>query len=235
MNPLPILSQGILNVLMSNAWFAGMPEAVRNAIMSRARGRTLARDECLFVRGDACDGIYVVIEGIIRLSGVTSEGRETILDFYGPGIWIGEVAQLGGGSRMYDAVAAEPGLVLQLSGPDLEELLACHPAFSRALLRLVAQRLRFVLTAVESYSAQSLEQRLANRLIWLAHAHGAPTSHGVAIGLDLSHETLGRLIGTTRQRVNQIVNKWQREGIVKHHYGRILLRNHAKLEMLARL
>ena len=124
MSPLPTLSQGILDVLMSNPWFAGMPEVVRNDILSRARGRTLARSECLFARGDACNGIYGVIEGIIRLSGVTNEGRETILDFYGPGIWIGEVAQLDGSPRMYDAIATEPGLVLQLSGPDLEELLA---------------------------------------------------------------------------------------------------------------
>jgi CRP/FNR family transcriptional regulator, cyclic AMP receptor protein len=235
MNPVPTLSQGILKVLMSNAWFAGIPEVVRNDIMSRARGRTMARDERLFARGDESDGMYVVIEGVIRLSGVTSEGRETILDFYGPGVWIGEISVLDGSPRMYDAVAAEPGLILQLSGPDLEKLLALHPTFSRALLRLVAQRLRFVLTAVESYSAQSMAQRLANRLIWLAHAHGVSTRHGVAISLELSHETLGRLIGTTRQRVNQILNKWKREGIVEHHYGRILLRNHAKLEKLARM
>ena len=235
MATLPPLSQGIRDVLMSDAWFASLPESVRADMLSRAHGRVFAAGQWVFSRGDEPEGLYVVIEGIIRLSGVTREGRETILDFYGPGFWFGEISMLDGGRRMYDAVTEGHLLVLQLGAPDLEQLLEMHPAFSRALLRLEAQRLRLVLSAIESYSAQSMKQRLANRFLILAERHGTTTPRGVGFRIELSHETLARLIGTTRQRVNQILNEWKLKGLVEHHYGRIVLVDIAALKELARI
>ena len=229
------LSQSLHAVLMSNAWFASLPEAVRTDIVSCGRGRALQPGQRLFCRGDVSDGMYGVLEGTVRVSGVTREGRETVLDFYGPGSWFGEVSTLDGSPRIHDAEANGVVLLLQVSPVDLEELLAAHAAFSRALLRLEAQRLRILLTALESYSTQSLEQRLANRLLMLADHHGRTTTQGLELGLVLSQETLARLIGSTRQRVNQILKEFVREGIVEQHYGRIVLLDRARLETLARM
>ena len=104
---------------------------------------------------------------------------------------------------------------------------------SRALLRLEAQRLRILLTAIEQYSTQSLEQRLATRLLMLAASHGVPSQQGLKIDLHLSQETLAQLIGATRQRVNTILKDLERKGLVEQRYGSILIRDTAKLEALA--
>jgi CRP/FNR family transcriptional regulator, cyclic AMP receptor protein len=80
----------------------------------------------------------------------------------------------------------------------MEELLAKRPEFSRALLRLQATRLRLLLVAVEGYSTQTLEHRLANRLLTLAVQFGRDTNGSVELDLHLPQEILAQLIGSTR-------------------------------------
>jgi CRP/FNR family transcriptional regulator, cyclic AMP receptor protein len=91
-----------------------------------------------------------------------------------------------------DADTCGAAVLLLLRTEDLERLLARHATLSRMLLRLEAQRLRILMTALESYSTQSLAQRLAARLLMLAEGHGVPSAAGVAIDLPLTQETLAR-------------------------------------------
>ena len=224
------------NAVTSNSWFDSLPAAIREDILSRARQRELAAGERVYSRGKGADGFYKVVAGSVCISGVSREGHVTVLDFYGPGAWFAEVSALDGGSHVHDASAYEPTSLLQITLTDLEELLVLHPTLSRSLLRLEAQRLRLLLAALESYSAQSMEQRLANRLLMLALAFGETTKRGAEIKLHLPQETLGQLIGTTRQRVNQILKEWERDGIVQQpEYGRILLRDQHSLGKLAEM
>jgi CRP/FNR family transcriptional regulator, cyclic AMP receptor protein len=92
--------------------------------------------------------LYCVIKGSIRLSGISVDDKVTVLDFYGPGIWLGEVSVLDGLPRIHDAHAQGATLLLQVTPADLEELLFRHPALSRAIIRLEAYRLRILLTAI---------------------------------------------------------------------------------------
>ena len=220
-------------VALSDGWFAELSEPIREDILAHARKVVLVSGERLYSRDDQSSGIYVVLEGSIRVHGVNVNGRETVLDFYGPGSWIGEVETLDDLPRLLDAEAYGSTVLLHLSPKDLEALLTRHPAFSRALLRLEAQRVRLLLMALEHYSTQSLEQRLANRLLMLAGSFGVMSPQGLKIGLRLSQETLAQLIGATRQRVNTILKKWELDGIVEQRYGNILIRNKPRLEALA--
>ena len=79
-----------------------------------------------------------------------------------------------------------------------------------------------------------MKARLAMRLLLLADHHGRETARGVEIALPLSHETLARLTGSSRPRINQIMTEWKGSGVVGHHYGRVVLRDRATLEELAR-
>lgn len=221
-------------VSLSDDWFAGLPEALRGDFRARSRRCVLAPGQRLYARGDGSDGIYGVLEGSIRMGGVSGDGRETVLDFYGPGAWFGEVETLDGLPRVYDAHACGSTALLQVAPADLDELLAAHPELGRALLRLEAHRVRILSTVLESYSTQTLEQRLASRLLRLAASH-VVTARGSRIELHLSQKSLAQLIGATRQRVNQILKDWKRDRVVEQQHGRILLLNRPRLEKLARM
>ena len=224
------------NAVTSNSWFDSLPRAIQEDILSRARRRELAAGERVYSRGKGADGFYKVVTGSVCVSGVSREGHVTVLDFYGPGAWFAEVSALDGGSHVHDASAYEPTSLLQITLTDLEELLVLHPELSRSLLRLEAQRLRLLLAALEAYSAQSMEQRLASRLLMLALAFGETTTRGAEIKLHLPQETLAQLIGTTRQRVNQILKGWELDGTIEQpQYGHLELRDEGSLSKLAEM
>jgi len=220
-------------VLLKNPWFAGLSETVRDDVLARVQPKGLARGDCLFRRGDASDGVYGVLEGTLRLSGTSKEGREAVLDFYEPGAWIGEISSLDGLPRTHDAYAHVPTRVLHLSLKHLEALLERYPELSRHLLRLECRRLRLLLGEVEAFSLNTLEQRLAGRLLMLAEAYGSPTAWGQRIELHLSQELLAQLVGVSRQRVNQIFKAWEIDGLVEQRYGRVLLLDRGRLDALA--
>lgn len=220
-------------VRMSYGWFAGLPEGLQALMLARAQQRALVSGERLYTRGEISDGFFGVVKGSIRVSGMSADKRETVLDFYGPGSWIGEVSMLDGLPRTHDANAHDDALILHVPSKDMEELMAAHPQLSRALATLLALRLRILLMALEQYSVQSLEQRLASRLLILAGPYGAASVEGLRIELHLPQEILAQLIGATRQRVNQILKTWEAEFILEQQYGRILLRDQGKLEKIA--
>lgn len=229
------LSERGHELLATTEWFASLPEDTRAAFFDRARLRRASNGERIYSRGDRSDGFYVVFEGILRLSGVSKAGRETILDFYPPGSLVGEVSMLAGTTRTHDAEAYGRTLLLRLRIDDADWLVDNHPAFGRALLRLEAQRLQLLLVSLEQYSVQTLEQRLASRFLLLKSSFGIAGSAGVRLDLKLSQETLARLTGATRQRINQILMEWEDQGLVHHKSSRITLQDISRLAELAKL
>lgn len=218
-----------------NGWHAGLSPAARDQLHAKARRVTFTTGQRIYSRGEPSDGIYGVLEGCVRLSGVAGKSHETILDFLGAGVWFGEVSALDGLPRGHDVIAYAPTTVLHLAQPDLNAALRLHTELGRALLRLVALRSRLLFTAVESYSIQPLEPRLANRLLMLATSHGRRTPRGTRIELHLPQDVIAQLIGATRQRVNQICKKWNGEGLMEQDAGRLVLLKRAELERLAQL
>lgn len=227
------LSEKHLAALMSAPWFARLPEAVRADIIKHTRRQELAAKDRLHSRGGPADCMYGIVEGCIRVRGITENDRSAVLDFYGPGVWFGELAAINGHPRMHDADAYTKSIVLRLNTPDLDKLLTAHPTFCRALLSLESERLRIVLTAIEQYSTQTLEHRLANRLLMLMATFGVRASDGINIDLYLPQETLAELIGATRQRVNQILQAWDAKQIVSQKNGRIHVVDESRLRRVA--
>ena len=94
---------------------------------------------------------------------------------------------------------------------------------ARMLILLQGQRVRDALTWIEALTKLGAEGRLAERLLLLAESRGRREVDGVRIDVQLSQETVAELIGTTRQRVNQIFSQWQVEGLIRRNGRNIIL------------
>ncbi len=228
-----MLSESHLAVLLASPWFGGLPEQVRDDMLARAGVRALNTGQQLFRCGEPPDGLYIVLQGIIRLSNTTRDGQEAVLNFYEPGSWLGEVSMLDHSNRLHDAHAHVPSQVLHISPLALGELCDRHPALVRMLLDLEVSRLRAMLVAFAAFSTQSLEQRLAGRLLGLSESFGAKEAEGVSLDLRLSQESMAQLIGATRQRVNQVLKQWEQQGLIRQRYGQLLLLRPDALQTLA--
>lgn len=202
-------------------WFFALPPAVEAAFRAVATPRHYRDGELVHGRGDPPDGLYLIVRGRVRISGVSAGGRELLLTMLEPGSWFGEISLLDGLPRTHDANAVGDTELRVVAPAAFEALVEARPALLRDLMRLVCARLRLTLGALEDATLLPAPARLAKRLL------GAPV--GPSGRVDLAQEQLARLIAASRQSVSGIVKAWERAGWVKLSYGQIEIRDRAAL------
>jgi CRP-like cAMP-binding protein len=218
---------------LANAWFVDLPETTRKAVQERMTEMRFQTGDEIYSRGNKPTGMYCCYSGYVQLSSHSRDNRETIFDYCGPGTWFGETSTIGGLPRMYDAIACENSRLGFVDLNTVEDLLDEDPVFARALGRLISCRITLLLRTIESYSTQSAEHHLANRLLMLDEAFGRDDPCGRKIRLSLSQQTLAEFIGATRQRVSQILGQWEGAGIIQQRHGRICIQRSGDLQRIA--
>ncbi|HXD08391.1 MAG TPA: Crp/Fnr family transcriptional regulator, partial [Burkholderiaceae bacterium] len=136
--------------------------------------------------------------------------------------------------RTHDANAHGETTLLCVRKADFKELLAQHVELYDALLRLQCRRLRLMFDAIEDLNTRPLAARLAKQILLLARSYGQEESDGITrIGLQLAQEDLAQLLGASRQRVNQELKSFEREGAVRVEPTRLVVLSRSKLLAIA--
>src|SRR4051812_43181392 len=120
----------------AGAGFLGQLEPTdRELIRSRSRERRFAAGATLMYEGQPGTEVLVLMSGRVKVSYLTRDGREVILDFRGPGDLVGEMAVVDGHPRSNTVQAIEPVQVLALAAADFKALVASSPTLANQLLQ----------------------------------------------------------------------------------------------------
>jgi CRP/FNR family cyclic AMP-dependent transcriptional regulator len=214
-------------------WFSKLSPALRADILGRALVRRLADGVLLTARGTAADEWCGVAKGAVRISSVSLSGKQITLTYAEPGVWFGDIALFDGLPRTHDANAHGDTTLLVVRKSDFRELLARHVELYDALLRLQCRRLRLMFDAVEDLNTRPLAARLAKQLLLLARSYGVAEGGEIRIGLQLAQEDLAQLLGASRQRVNQELKGFERDGALRVEPTRLVVLSREKLLAIA--
>lgn len=229
----PTLTIEEVHNLEVGAWFSKLSTALRAAILERARVRRLADGATLATRGTAAEEWCGVALGAVRISSVSLSGKQVTLTYAEPGTWFGDIALFDGLPRTHDADAHGPTTLLVVRKPDFKDLLAQHVELYDALLRLNCRRLRLMFNQFEDLNTRPLQARLAKQVLLLAKSYGLPQGEEIRIKLALAQEDLAHLLGASRQRVNQELKGFEREGAVRVEPTRLVVLSREKLLAIA--
>ena len=116
---------------------------------------------------------------------------------------------------------------------DFKDLLDRHVELYEALLRLNCRHLRLLFNVVEDLNTLPLGARLAKQLLLLARSYGVTQGEEIRIGLQLAQEDLAQLLGASRQRVNQELKGFERDGAVRIEPTRLVVLSKDKLMAIA--
>ena len=210
-------------------WFSKLSEPLREDILARASVRRHADGALLTCRGEPAEEWCGVAKGAVRISSVSLAGKQVSLTYIEPGIWFGDIALFDGLPRTHDAHAHGDTTLLTVRKPDFRELLARHSELYDALLRLNCRRLRLMFDMIEDLNTRPLAARLAKQVLLLARSYGVTEGNETRIGLQLAQEDLAQLLGASRQRVNQELKNFEREGAVRVEPTRLVVLDQAKL------
>ncbi len=182
-------------------------------------GRTLAnyRKNCpIFAQGEPADFIFYIHKGKIKLSVVSSQGKEAVIALLGPSEFFGEGCLAGQLLRMASATTLSDCSILKMEKALAIRLLREQPAFSDLLLHHLLSRTIRIQEDLVDQLFNSSEKRLARVLLLLANfgKEGKPE----LVIPQISQETLAEIIGTTRSRVSFFMNRFRKMGFI-HYTG----------------
>ncbi|MEP7304651.1 MAG: Crp/Fnr family transcriptional regulator [Acidobacteriota bacterium] len=183
-------------------------EGVARTIVEYRRG------ESIFTQGDSCESVFYIRTGGVKLSVLSKMGREAVVAMLGPGDFFGEGCLAGQSFRMGSATAMTPSSVLLVGKGKMVRLLHKQHAMSdRFIAHMLSRNIRIEEDLVDQLFNSS-EKRLARALLLLAR-YGMQ-EEPVRLVPKMSQDTLSKMIGTTRSRVNFFLNKFKKLGFIEY-------------------
>ncbi|MBV9573464.1 MAG: Crp/Fnr family transcriptional regulator [Acidobacteriales bacterium] len=192
------------------------------------KGRTVVsfkKKQNIFGQGDQTDSVLYIQKGKVKLTVVSSTGKEATIGILGEGDFLGEGCLAGQVLRMGSAVAITDCVLLRVEKQSMIQALHREHSFSDMFVAyLLARNIRYEEDLIDQLFNSS-EKRLARALLLLAHfgKEGVPET----VVPKISQETLAEMVGTTRSRVSFFMNRFRKLGFI--HYNGAGLQVHSSL------
>jgi CRP/FNR family cyclic AMP-dependent transcriptional regulator len=186
----------------------------------------------VFAKGSPGQSLMAVLRGSIKISSLSSDGKEVVFRIINAGEIFGEIGALDGEERSADATAMTECELLVLNRRDFLRVLENRADLCLSLLRILCRRLRLTSEQVEDVMFRHLESRVAKALLHLAESVGLHGPQGKSVELHLSQRELGNMAGGSRESVNKILQNWHRQGLIDLGKASVLIHD---IEALRRL
>ncbi len=223
----------LAELLDGSTWFRAAPAALRMQLIETGRTRRLPAGQRLFNRGDADDGFYCVLDGLMRIGAASEDGKEALLAVIEPVNWFGEIALFDGQTRTHDAYAERDTLLFHVPRAALTALLERTPAFWHAFGLLLTHKLRLAFDAIEEAALLPAAQRIARRLLLMAGGYGGGDADVLRRVFKVPQEDLAMMLALSRQTTNQILRQFEMQGALALRYAEIEIVDAAKLRAFA--
>jgi CRP/FNR family transcriptional regulator len=198
--------------------FSGLGEAEIRALAGRARERHFANGEMLFWEGEPCEGIFLIAEGAVKIFKTSTSGREMMLSLETAPATVAELPLFDDGPypASVRAVGAVTAWFIDKAG--FRQVCRQYPEVALKVLAVVGQRLRHLVSVVESMTFGSVTQRLARMLL----DQGGE--------LPMTHQEIASRLGTVREVVSRNLARFRAEGLIRIEGKHLEILDRAGLE-----
>jgi CRP/FNR family transcriptional regulator, cyclic AMP receptor protein len=172
--------------------------------------RRYARNTTIVEEGLPGDYMYVIREGRVKVTKLSDEGREKILNFLDEGGFFGEMALLDRAPRIASVKTLKPVRLLALSRTDFLNALRTSPDLAMAVIQELVRRLREVDEQASSLSFQRVKERTKGLLRRLAQESADDPERRTTAAL--THQQIADMIGTSRETVTRVVKELKLDG-----------------------
>jgi CRP-like cAMP-binding protein len=218
-------------LLCTGTWFGRISQSLQDVLLSNALVQKLPRGHWLFSRGETPSGLYVVVDGAVRITGNSFAGKEAILTMAEPPTWFGAVSALDCLPHTHTAVVNVNSTLLNIPQGAFQAILKSEPELYKEVGLLLAYQLRLAFIAVEEHAHDSVIARLARRLILISNSYGQWTDRR-RVAVSLKQEELAFMLATSRQTINHLLKEMEAQGLIHLTYGEIVITDLPRLRQL---
>ncbi len=195
-----------------------MPAFDFNAFVAKhggVTGKKIASGQAIYSQGDGADCIFYIQKGQVQLTVVSMQGKEAVISVLEAGDFCGEGCLVGEELRLSTATAMTECVIGRLEKSAVVQAIHNDPSFSEFFLMYVLHRTIRMRDDLIDHLFNSSEKRLARVLLVLANFGKEGRSETVLN--KINQQTLARIVGTTRSRINFFMNKFRKLGYIEYN------------------
>ena len=190
------------------------------------------RGQVIFDRGQRSDGIYLIVEGRVKVTSAVDAGSLSLIDIHTAEEFFGENGLLGLANRGQTATALDRSLLMSWTTAEIEALIERQPKLGTALLQVMVERCLDFAERLQSFALEKTPERVARSLLRFAGRVGVPQSDGSMRIPPLTHQALAEYVGTSREIVTSQMNLLRQQGYLTYSRKGININSDALREYL---
>jgi len=209
--------------LKSIPYFSELSSAELDAIEKFIFERTAKRGELILLEGEPVEALYFVVSGAVKCFKTSVEGKEQILSIVLPGDSFNDVSVFDGSPSPASVQAMGSVTLYGISKKDLEIILQHHPQVSLNVAKVLASRVRQLMSLVEDLSFRHVIGRVAKILL----EYGEDRTDSKPW---LTQRDMAAMAGTAREIVGRSLKTLEEEGLIRLDHHRIVITDKENLK-----
>lgn len=189
--------------IFSNLTYEEMMEVARIT-----KDKTYKKGEMIYMSGDKGEKLYVIHKGKVKITRITSSGKEQVIRVLGPGEFMGELSLFSPIPLTDNAETLSETIVCMIDGNKLKNLMMKHSQIAFKVMEELSKRLEKAENLIENISLQGVEKRLADTLIEMADEKGE-------VNLKMSKKDFASYIGMSQETLSRRLTIFQDMGFIK--------------------
>jgi CRP-like cAMP-binding protein len=203
--------------------FEDLSPEERQALAASAIRKVYREGEVIFSQGEKADQMFLIKAGRVKLSKLTREGGEIILDLRKGGDFIGENILHEEIDYPLSATCLADTLTCGFTKKIFEKLVLDYPSIGLQVIKNLSKRMAVLSDRVESIALTTIAEKLYRSLLLVASEYGKKESKGFVIDLPFTHEELSFLVGVHRVSITRAMKELRRAGRIIQNKKKITL------------
>ncbi len=217
-----------IELLQSVSIFWDLNENDLGHIADKMVAKHFENGNYIFLEDSEGEQCFFVLEGSVKVTRLSKDGREVILAMLNEGDFFGEMSLLDGESRSANVIALEKTKVLTLDRNDFIAVVNDYPQIAVQLLKELARRLRKSDRQIASLSLSDAEKRIALCIIRFADEQGVIQNGKVSIPKTPIQQDIANMAGTSRETVSRALGLLEKEDLIERNGRELIILDYKK-------
>jgi len=170
--------------------------------------------ELLFAEKQEPAGVFILREGLVRLSMNSSVGKRLSLRVARAGEILGLTSALFGTRSETTAETLSPAKIIHLTGAEFNEFLRRHPAVYQLVTEEISRQYTLACDQLRTVGLASTAPEKLARLLLDMSENGQAVGDAARFRFVLTHEQIGEFIGASRETVTRTLGSFKHRRLV---------------------
>ncbi|MDI6728092.1 MAG: Crp/Fnr family transcriptional regulator [Thermodesulfovibrionales bacterium] len=212
--------------------FSALNDEELKEIQSYLSKENFKKKQEIFSEGDPSDWFYILINGKVKITKMSVDGREIIIELISPPDFFGGFAVLKGFPYPANAVAMEDSNVIKISRHNLLKIIDRFPNVMYDMAANLGDRIREFHDTLKNIALERVESRIAALLLKLADKTGEKKDKTILINMRLTKQDIAEMVGTTVETTIRVMSKFKKSGFIDDKDGKVLIKDINALESI---